>query len=259
MTKQTPPTVTKTQDNFLAPLQTKSAWGNAPQLSPKDITIPRILLMQGQSEKVLSGDAGFGDLRDSVSGDLLGGPKKPLEVIPFLMKKVIIVSEKEARGTKYNYKETLEATPENENLPWEEGNLKRQKIMSFFVLLPEELAKGGAIPKLISFRGTSMEAGKIIATQMHAINGSATPWLPPPAFVMSISVKLDKNDKGNFAVLEAKKGRASTPDEIATAFHWFESIQGGHGVKVDDVSEEAPLPSKFAPTPEENLQEPTGF
>lgn len=222
-------------DNFLLPTTERASWGEAPILSQKDIIIPRILLMQGQSEKVLAGEALFGEFRDSVSNELLGGPKKPLDVIPFSMKKAIFVSEYEPKSKKYVYKETIDATAENEALPWEADGFRRQKVMSFFVLLPSELEKGGAIPKLISLKSSSMNAAKVIATQMYAINAAAQPWLPPPAYVMTLSVKLDKNDQGNFAVTEAKRGRLSTPEEVQAAFGWFNSIANNEAVKVDEV------------------------
>lgn len=225
------------QDNFLAPIQNKQAWGNAPTLSKRDLVIPRIHMMQGLSEKVTAGEASFGELVDSVSGEVLGGPKQPLEIIPISMKKLVVVEEYDAKSKKYHYKETLPGTPENEALPYEEEGIKRTGMMSFFVLLPRDVAQGGAIPKVLTIRGTSRQAGRIMATQMYAINASATPWLPPPAFTFTLSVKIEKNEKGTYAVFEAKKGRASTPEELAVAFNWHEQISKGDA-KIDE--EESP-------------------
>lgn len=233
---------TKSQDNFLAPLNNKAAWGNAPTLSKRDLVIPRINMMQGLSEKVTAGEATFGDLVDSISGEVLGGVKEaPLEIIPISMKKIIVVEEYNAKSKKYEYKEIIPGTPENEALPYEQDGIKRTGVMSFFVLLPRDIAMGGAIPKVLSIRGTSRQAGRIMATQMYAINGSANPWLPPPAFTFNLSVKIDKNDKGTFAVLEAKKGRKSTDEEIAVAFNWNDQITKGDA-KIDEEDLGAPAP-----------------
>lgn len=211
------------QDNFLAPLSDKASWGPAPTLSQRDIEMPRIYLMQGLSEMVTSGQAKFGELVDSVSGEVLGGVGKPMEVIPISAKKITIVEEKQ--GKDWIFKEALNTTPEVEQLPFEEGNIRRTRIVSFFVLLPSEVASGAALPKILSIKGTSTQAAKIMLTQMYAINAASNPWLPPPAFTMLISVKVDKNDKGTFGVLEAKKGRRTTDEELSCAFHWNETIQ----------------------------------
>jgi hypothetical protein len=254
-------------DNFFAPVMEKTSWGEPPALSSNDIIIPKILLMQPSSDAVLAGQAVFGELRDSISNEILASPTKTLDIIPFSMKKAIIVSEYEPKTRKHLFKEILDATPENEALAWEEGPLKRARVTSFFCLLPDELEKGGAIPKLISIRGMSFDAAKVIATQMYAINSSATPWLPPPAFVMTLSVKIDKNDKGTFAVLHAKRGRKSTDEEIAAAHGWHTSINAGKA-KVDEAHEEpviAPVVAsataaaqKAMPQAKE-LKEPKGF
>lgn len=217
----------------------KGSWGQAPRMSARDIVIPRMLLMQPGSDKVLAKEAQFGELRDSVSNELLLKEGETLDIIPFHMKKAIIVSEyPNEKAKKAIYKETIEATPENEALPYRDGLITRQAIMRFFVLLPKEVEAGGAIPKTITFKSSSREAGNVIATQMYQINAAANPWLPPPNFLMTLKIKVDTNDKGTYAVFQASKGRKATDEELALAFHWFNSMNGGAAnIKVEEVEE----------------------
>ena len=52
-----------------------------------DIVVPRLLLAQGISAAVAEGNAKMGDIRNSLTGVVLGGPNQPVTFIPITLKK----------------------------------------------------------------------------------------------------------------------------------------------------------------------------
>jgi hypothetical protein len=215
--------------------------------------------MQMMSKKVIDGKGTFGELRDSVNNEKMGGFEKPLEFIPFKMEKVFHVSEIDDKGKK-KYLKTVPITPDNENLPWEDTEdgkkISRDYTLNFYCVLPTQIKPdladqgGGVLPYIVSFRRTSLRAGKKVATQAYAAN--AAMGKPPAATVMSLSVVKTSNDLGTFAVLDTSAARLSTKDELATAFFWFKAMKSMN-VKVDDsdLTEET--------TSSADLHEPSEF
>jgi hypothetical protein len=216
------------------------AWG-APPVSSKDIIIPKILCMQGLSVLVADEKAKMGDLVDSMTSEVIGNCKdKPVQFIPFHMEKVLIISKKVDGDFTF---ERIEAvTPENENTPYEEtigtDTFKNEFCMNFYVLRPEDMS----LPYIISFKGMSRKAGKILATQMFVRNAAAGKI--PPAFVMQLGGVKTKNDKGQFYVLESKSVRESSQEEITAAFTWYKTVNSG-GVKAHEEELKKESESRF--------------
>lgn len=218
------------------------AWGT-PQVSASDIIIPKILCMQGLSVLVADDKAKMGDLVDSMTQEVIGNcAKKPVQFIPFHMEKILIVSK--LVGTDYSFDHIENVTSENENRPYEEvigpDTFKNEFAMNFYVLRPEDMS----LPYIISFKGMSRKAGKILATQMFVRNAAAGKI--PPAFVMELSGTKTKNDKGTFYVLESKAVRESSQEEVNSAFTWYKTVNSG-GVKAheDSVKAEGKTESRF--------------
>lgn len=224
-------------------------WGTQ-EVSSNDILIPKILAMQGLSQLVADGKAAIGELRDSVNGTFLGSPDKPLEFIPVHIDKVWVISEK--KGDRFQYSRTEPVTRANENLPWEEIDedgivVRRDYTMNCYCLLPVDIENGFPIPYTISFRRTSLRAGKKLFTQMYVRNRQAG--LIPAAMKMLLSVQKIKNDKGTFFVFDTDISCKATADEQNAAFALFKTIQSG-GAKVDDSDlaeevSEKPLSTQF--------------
>ncbi len=205
-------------------------WGDAPALSSRDTVIPRIMLCQMMSKPVINEEAKFGDLIDSVDKSNLGSFKAPLEVVPFHYAPVWI--EKEWDGKEFKYKSTIPITPANDDLPFEsaDGQISRVRTLQFFVIDPKDL-KG--LPRIISFRSTSLKAGRNLSTLMYVRNKAAG--LPPPAMAVKISVEKTSNDKGTFAVLHVEPTRPATPEEMNEAFKWFKAVNTkSSSIKVDN-------------------------
>ena len=218
--------VAKKQESAVSTnLTDMGAWGT-PTVSSKDIVIPKILCMQGLSELVMDDDhpAKMGDFVDSMTNEIIGDyNKKPVEFIPFHLQKVWIISKKS--GNDFEFDRIEDVTPMNEGKPYTEVidgvEYKNEYTMNFYVLRPEDMS----LPYIISFKGMSGKAGKILSTQMYVRNAAAGKI--PPAYVMELSGSKDKNDKGTFITLATKVCRESTPQEVKTAFSWFKTVNAG--------------------------------
>lgn len=215
-----------------------SAWG-VQELTSKDIIIPKILVMQGLSKMVTDGNAKMGEFRDSLNGEVMGTfDKEPFEFVPFYMEKVWVIFE-EKNGT-MKFSRTVPIDASNENWEIEETiagvKVRRDRTMNFYVLRPSEVAKGAAVPYILSFRRTSARTGQKIATQMFLKNIKAGK--TPASMVMSLSGTKQTNDKGTFIVTDATTTRPSTPDEITEAFAWVKQVKAGR-TKADTSDLEA--------------------
>lgn len=194
--------------------------------------------MQGQSQKVLSGEAKFGELRDNVDNKLMAEPSSPLDIIPLYLESVWITVEIEKNGNRKFV--GVMPTAGNENLPFEEvqdgKNLVRMKTIVLCCLAQNEIEPGESFPYLVSFRSTSFRAGKKLGT-IFAKNEvkERDPW----SVVLELSVTKTKNDKGTFAVLDVKQKRAATELEVSTAAKWFGKLNQSN-VKADYSDMETP-------------------
>ena len=210
-------------------------WGSAAEISAKDIVIPKIWTMQGLSDFVTEGKAKLGDYVNSVTGEILSDYKKgELEFVPFHMIKLWYEFE---NG---EFKGVVALNSVNEDLPYEEGSITRSKVFQFFVLLTSELEKGSAIPYVLQFTRTSLQAGKVLATQMYMQNKMAG--LPPAGMAFKLSGTLEKNDKGSFVVNQVQKSRQVTQSELEAAYNWFKTVRSDKSIKVDGDAKTEEIP-----------------
>ncbi len=233
--------VTVKQTSEVSEAMDLSSWGVSPgTVSSKDIIIPQIHMMQGMAKKVTAGLAAFGEFRESLGNQLLGGFNKPIEIIPFHMEKLWIEKQTipDGKKTKDVYVRTLPMTTENENLPWDErvnglGDF-RVYTYKFYVLLGNGEVNSG-IPHTIFLSKSSRKAGQKIATQMFVLNANAGKI--PPATAMELSSNSTTNDDGTYAVADARATRPATAGEMQSAFRWLKLVKGGE-VKEDTTIEE---------------------
>lgn len=215
------------------------AWGvKDHQLTARDVMIPKILAMQAMSKPVVSGEARFGEFRDSLNGVVIGDENRPFEFIPFHMEKVYVVMEEE-KG-KFRFAAQVPITAELEDHAFEAVSDKGHKqkwyrTLNFYCLLPKEV---DGIPYMLSLRSSSAKAGQKIATTMFMKNIQAGK--TPASMVLQMSGKKETNDKGTFIVMDVKEIRPSTPEEVGKAFTWVKTVRAGK-VKVDhsDIEQEA--------------------
>lgn len=215
-------------------------WGESP-ISSRDLVIPKILTMQGLSEMVSDGKAKLGDFVDSVTGEIVGSIEKPVKFIPFHMEKVWTISSKKIGESKFEFERYEEVTAANANYPFSEivgdTEMKYEYTMQFYVLRPEDTS----MPYVISFKATSSRAGKILSTQMYVRNKAAG--LVPPAYVMELGGKKEKNDKGTFIVAEVKAVEKTSDALITECLNWYKTVKSG-ATKV--AAEKAETASNYA-------------
>lgn len=243
-------------------------WGQA-QLTSRDVVIPRILLMQPMSPQVTDGKAAFGEFRESLNEEKLGKFDESFDVVPFWMEKVwvesqLIPAQKAGQPPEKKWFRTIPVTPANENLPSEGDsldmstgemvNVVRDRVMNFYVLLANELNLGGAIPYVLPFRRTSMQAGKKLATQMYMKNINAGK--SPASMVMSVFSKKESatinGQSVTYAVADIKPSGWAKPEHVADAFKWLQIMKSGKA-KVHDESyaKEEATKEQPAPMPQE--------
>ena len=226
--------VTTKQESL--PAEVSGNWGYEHEASSQDMIIAKILPMQGMSEMVTNGTAKFGELRGSINGELLGDADHPMEFIPLKMFKTWVQFIN--KNGKKEFDSIIPVTPENANSPWKEnvgGTLvERDYALNFYVINPKDIEDGGlAVPYLVSFRRTSLKAGKKLSMQMQ-INGAAGK--PPAAMVMNLIPRRVQNNEGTYIVMDVTKNRPSTSEELFEAKKWFDTVnQQDHKVDNSDV------------------------
>jgi len=211
-------------------------------VTAKEIIMPKLMVMQGLSEMVTDGKAMFGEFRDSLTGDLLGGVNKPFEFIPFHLDKLIYVTKRKA-GTTDNYKfdSVIPLNAETEKLSWNdvegEDEIKRSQVYNFYAINPNDTS----MPIIISFKGMSLRNGKVLNTMAFVksfIEGS----FPPAKHYKLIGTKTS-NDAGTFVVVSTEQGDKSTNEEINAAARWMKMLKAGEA----KTHEEAPAYAKETP------------
>lgn len=241
-----------------------------------DILLPKLLLMQGLSDFVSerkkdpnTGAAiAQGDMVRSLTGEIVGGPDKPVEVIPLTYVNQWVVMEK--MGSKFEYRKTLtrdhgpndnqlrDPDRTSENLPWEfsyEGtDWKRVKSLGLFGLVASDVAAFQAeldsakakgeipdfnktiMPIVINFRSTGFNAGKKVVTHFAKAASMAQYGAVAYAYTLQLSCYQDKNDLGSYYVFDVAQGRKCTPIELGEAKNWYSRVTT-EAVKVDESDE----------------------
>ena len=224
MAKKSDTSIVEATSSALTAASDLNEWGQN-DLGARDFVIPKILLMQNTSELVGEGKAKLGDFIDSITGDVLGAIDRPIQFIPFHMDKMWIISSRPLGDSKFEFDRYEPVSPANMDRPLQEvqGNreVKYEYTLQFYVLRPED----PTLPYVLSFKSTSARAGKVLSTQMFVRNRAAG--LVPPAHVMELSGKREKNDKGIFAVMEVKAGPRTSPELVAECLNWFKVIKAG--------------------------------
>lgn len=179
--------------------------------------------MQGLSDLVSEGKARMGDFVDSLSNEVIGSIEKPVEIVPFHMEKIYIISKREKGASRYEFDRIETVT--NQNYPFENEldgiQYKYEYCLQFYCLRPEDTS----LPYVVSFKSTSLKTGKVLSTQMFVRNRAAG--LVPPAFHMELGGRKEKNDQGTYVVMEVKQGQKTDSDLIAQCLDWMKIIRAG--------------------------------
>lgn len=240
----------------------KAAWGAPEKLTTRDIVIPKILAMQAMTKSVTEGKTKFGEFRESLSQKLLGDCDSPIEFIPFFRSLEYVVMRKDKKQFKFHRVEPIG----DDNEEWEQENEGHEerwyRTTNFYCLLPSEVAEGGALPYLLSFRSTSAKAGSKLSTTMFVKNlrprGAPRHEETPAGTVMQLMGSKKTNDEGTFVVMDVMEKRPSTEEEVAAAFSWAQTVQQGN-TKVDHSDLERDVNTRGAAAPSESVEESDNF
>jgi hypothetical protein len=240
------------------PENLKGSWGTE-GVDSTDIKIPAMRMCQQMSERVAEGKAQAGDVVLSTRQDVLCPKGQAVEFIPLMTFKTWQLSKK-VNG-KFLFQKTEPMTPENVNSEWsweEDGEeWKRTRVLNFYCLLPSDIEKeikaleavkrgempdpdDALLPVLMSFRSTSYDAGKDLATHFKKAEHFS---LPPAVTTFKLTTELIKGDQGHYYVYRVEKSRKTTTEELTVAKGWFDTL---HKVNViaDDPEETSESPAE---------------
>jgi hypothetical protein len=206
-------------------------------ISLVDLEIPKLMLMQSTSELVGEEQAKFGEVVNTMNGEVVGSLTQPLELIPLKQFKTVRIYDMSGKQPKFMRVE--EANEKNSSFDAREGNetgipIKRVLNMNFFVLLKKEIDAGEAFPAVVSFKSTGLAAGKQLATQMFKmIQLDRMPYSKS----VTLTVKKEKKDTNTYAVFSIEKGENCTPEVCAVSAKWLKALAAAKTVTVVEKEE----------------------
>lgn len=210
-----------------------------PEFDPSDILIPKLLLMQGPSQLVAEGKAAQGDMLNSVTGVKLGDKTKGITFVPLTHYKTMTVMRNKDGMFVFDHIEPW--TTAHVLKQWEEtvnGVVYRNyPTLNFYVMTETDLtATGTAMPLLVSFKSTSIKAGKKLVNHfaMAADIGRAA-----CSGMLTLTCSVQKGEKGPYHAFDVKYEK-DTPAEYAPKIERWIRILKQNKVKVDTTEEVAP-------------------
>jgi hypothetical protein len=205
----------------------------APEILKTDLVVPYLTLGQGLSQAVIDRKVQLGDIYRSTTGEKLGDPEHPVDVIFLSQPKPDWVLEQKGKS-KFEYRKSEARHAKNETLPWsfyadDDGNMqqeapakgltewRRVKRLTVFAILTKDIeafqaeikkVDAGELPDpskaltpvAISFRSTGYNTGKAIGmfgAKAHTLRAHI--W----RYQVSLWDSLEQNDSGSFYVWQA--------------------------------------------------------
>ena len=193
--------------------------GAADNLTSSDVQVPSLILFQKMTD--MDGDYKEGDMIHSISGDVLGSAKSPLE---------LIVADCYLTQVWYegkNWIKTMDWDAAMEADPYEsivDGiKIKKQKCFNYVcfqaldvreIEIPGEAVQYLSSPLIVKFKGASGKFGKKFNSTLmdYAAFGK-------PSWVVSFNLTThsEENEHGKFMVLEMAKGKPAIPAQQLAA------------------------------------------
>lgn len=236
--------LTVAQNNLPMEPPDNTAWG-AEGVDTKDTLIPMLLLMQGMSGLVLKQrKCQVGQFVNSVTHEVLGDDKNPIEIIPVSTFKTWVLYEKlkTAKGNSREWKGTVNYDANNSHWLREEvmpnGTIiSRDEVLNFFVLLPRDIGKLDIKPYLLAFRRTGYKTGQKLSTFFRDCQRMR---VPPASRVFKLSQHMKEGDEGAYCVPDLELGRATQPQEVKVAYScYLELAKGTHQVDESDLKSDS--------------------
>lgn len=216
-------------------------WGmDEVEVSSNDLVIPKLHLMQALSEMVAEKElAKAGDIVDAIDETVVGDSKKAVELVPFKVEKLwYVIKENGDRG---ELDSIYPVTKENEGQE-REFEIEGEKYKRLFVYKYFFVREGSSLPYIVTFKSTSLRAGKQLFTEMFIKNRMAGK--SPAARTVLLSSEKQKNDKGVYYIWKVSMGKDASAELQAEALNWFKTL------KVKDykeASDDAPTAAQSEP------------
>lgn len=234
-----------------------------------DLMVPYLSQGQGLSEAVQEKKVQLGDIYRSTTGEILGNPEKPVDVILLAPLKQEWVIQKRGKS-RFEFHHVEPRNAANETWPWtfwanEDGEImeqgqkgalewKRVKRLSTFGLLPHDIeafklemkkVEAGELPDpnkalmpvALSFLVTSYKAGKVLA---NMVTKCATFKVPMWKYVVSLGNAAETNDEGTFYVWKTDgQTKAVDKDHLPFVEDWISQLGSGVALNVHEDADGA--------------------
>jgi len=219
-----------------------------------DIVVPRLLLAQGLSQSVADQKAKMGDITNSLTGAVIGGPTTPVVFIPVTIKKYWknfekVGNKKQFRGVEAYTQENAgrpltEMLPSQAN-PQSSTTWEHDLVLDVFGFTEDDVKDPIALPTAISFSRTSYKAGQKVMTHFAALEGAQPAPLPYHQYMLELSCTKKQNDKGIFYTFDVKPKMEGpkatlTPKDYYTKIERWSQILNDSSKRIvaDDVEDE---------------------
>lgn len=207
-------------------------------MSLSDMTISRIHCLQANSELVKQRKGFAGDIVDLSTGEKLGDTETAFEVVPFNFGKEFIVEIQDGARFKFLRKEPFNKETSFRETKREEvinGVLHRWVLcINVHVLLKSDLGNPAAFPYMITFKMTSLKAGKDLFSNCLKASKAGMPIWAISTPIKSVNTD---NDKGSWSTYSLGKpsmiqDRESYDLDFVT---WCKMIKSGSVKIAEDV------------------------
>jgi len=218
----------------------------------EDIVVPKLLLAQGLSVSVSEGKAKMGDITNSLTGVVIGGPAKDVAFIPITIKKYWkrfenVNGKNQYRGveafTRENASRPLKEELPSQMNPQQKSQWEFNLTLDVFGFTEDDVNDPIALPTAISFTRTSYKAGQQVNTLLASVEAAKLPYY---TYMMSVSCAKKQNDKGIFYTFDVKPKMdgakmAKTPTEYYGKIEQWSKIlnDNSRNVVIDDSDEES--------------------
>ena len=211
-----------------------TAWGCAEDITLQDLVIPRLLLQQQMSPLVVDEKAKAGDWVETLEKRKLAGAKDKLEVVMFHVKRSHgIFLNKNGQNRHIRTEPIDPAAPYEEETA--EGTIQRSVQWDFYCLPVKGIDE--EIPMVLRLRRSSSDVAKRL---MSAFAKAAKAGKSSANYVIELTHTKEKQRDGNgtFMKPDFVVGRATTKDELAAAYGWYQTVTAGKGVMVQEEEED---------------------
>jgi len=217
------------------PVALEGTWGASEDIDSGDLLVGKIFHQQALSKFVSEGMANAGDWCDSLTGEVLAKRDEPLSIIIFKVSKKLIISKSVLSNGKFEFVESVDVTPDNCNLPWEEetqtGTIKRQLCYNYFCLVSNKINE---LPYVLSLSSTKIKAAKKINTMIAKMTRMK---LSSSSYKFLLTSVKESGEKGTWFGVNVAQGEKCSNEEMLIAYDWYTQIKSKNVVVSEDEHE----------------------